>query len=770
MPRHGTPRAALVVGAVAVVGLLALALLASAGLAAATRPVSPEPAPRVAVSGASASFSERAGYAAWEAAETVGAAPAEAPQSVVVVFEPQNRTPIASAGPGPVPVARYARADGLTASAYAAAERYFESKGLTVTHAWPDRLAISLAGDPAALGRAFATRLLAGAYDGRAAVYPSVPPTLPAGLETEVAGVVGLSTGYVEFSYSLTPSGGAVGEANAAPDASTPILPGNARAMYNVSQLYNLTGASVFPRSEAIAVLLWGAGYAPSDVGTFYSDYFPSSLPAPTINAYPIDGAPAPSRSALTSSEPLDVEELTLDLEWSGSMAPGATLDAIYAPGPSVTNLSDAFEKALSLPNVTAISMSFGAPDASDGSLISAWKPLLSEAETRGITVLAATGDTGGDQNASCTGGPTPYYPSSDPSVLAIGGTAVTPSRNGLGMITGYSQSAWSGSGGGYSTVFRAPGWQLVGTAGTAIEAAGGGRGLPDVSGTAQDNFVYYDGKAQEADGTSFATPLWAGIVADVDAQLGHSLGFFTDRLYHLVANQSTDPAHDGLVDVTSGSNCIASAAAGWDPATGWGSPRADTLFEEISGSFVNLSVAESPTTVAPGGTVAVQAQVTNASTGRPIDGIPVVVSLSADTDVGPCTGTFGSVSLLSNTSGWVSASLGVPACYLGSHARALASVSADRLYGHRSADFAVNLLGLLPALEPLGRFPYDLLLYAAILGAAMAAGGWIGRRPPSAPVARGPPPAAAPPPPAVVAPRPPPAAPVPPSPAPPPG
>jgi len=740
-----------VVGTVFLVGLLLAAGWFPANASAA--PVAHFAATPAAASAPAggAAFAARAGFAAWHAADSSSTVPATGSLSVDVVFDPQDHGSLPGVGHGSLPVARFAEARGLSEDAYAAAESYFARAGLTVTHTWPDRLALSLTGPPGALDAAFGTRLEAGMYADRPVVFPATPPSLPASLESEVAGVVGLSSGFDQFSIDLSatravvPLGGPAGDAS---NSTNTITPGMARQMYNLSELYNLSGGPSDASSESIALVLWGAGYDPSDISTFFAQDYPFAT-APALSYYPVDGAPAPSSSAPSSSDPLAVEELTLDIEWAGSAAPGAHLDAVY--GPTSSDLTDALETALSISGITVISMSFGAPESSDGSLGSSWGSLFTEAQERGITVLAATGDTGGDTNSSCAGGPAPEYPASATNVLAVGGTAVTVNRTVLGAITGYSESAWVDSGGGFSRLTPAPGWQTVGSAASAIRTGGGGRGTPDVSATASDNFLYYDGANQAADGTSFATPLWAGLVAELDAHIGHPLGWFTDRLYHIAANLTRGGVDDGLRDITSGHNCIAAAVGGpngtlgWDAATGWGSPRAAIFYEDLAGSFVNLTLDAAPSTVAPGASVAVRVEVVNWSSGQPISNAPVVLRVASGTSVGPCTGTFDAIQVETNGTGWASAQLGVPACFLGAHATVTASVTTVRLYGTSSTHIAVNLLGLLPALEGLGDPPYSYLLYVGIVGAAVAAGGWLGRRRPGLPAPRVPPGAIAP-------------------------
>ncbi len=390
-------------------------------------------------------------------------------------------------------------------------------------------------------------------------------------------------------------------------------------------------------------------------------------------------------------------------------------MDAVYAPNgsapgysPSTADLTDAFEKALSLSNVSVISMSFGVAEAGDQSLRSAWTSLLGEAASRGITVLAASGDLGGASNPSCTGSTSIEYPSSSPNVLAVGGTDVSLTRSVLGEVTGFNETGWNGSGGGYSTQFPAPSWQEVGSAAAPIEANGSHRGVPDVAATAGDNFLYFDGAEMQAAGTSFATPFWAGLVAEMNQQYGKPLGWMLPQIYHVGASQPSGQIGIGLVPISGGGNCIATANGGWSAVTGWGSPRAISLYEDLVGSYVNLSLAVAPSTVAPGGSVSVITQLTNRTTGAPIADTTVRIEAVADTTIGPCTGTFSSAAPETNATGWVQAQLSVPFCYLGSHANVTVIVTTDRLYGTNQTTVAVNLLGLFPPLEAIEQPPWS--------------------------------------------------------------
>lgn len=684
-------------------------------------------------------FAERAGYSDGRSASVVDPTLAGGTVSVLVTFQPRDPSFFVPPAPGTPALStpQVAQRFGLSVPTYAGFVAYFRSEGLTVAHTWPDRLAMTVTGTATAIDRAFGTTEYAGSVGGRPVLFPGSPPVLPPSFEPFVASVIGLSSGFVEFSSpSLGPVTSRIGAVGTAANPSDLVTPAIARAIYGLSSLYNRSGSSVFASSQAIALLLWGPGYAPSDLQTFFQQDYPSGFPAPAIVPEPVDGAPMPSAGAV--NDPCGAsEELTLDVEWSGSMAPGATLYPVYAPegtspscSPTSLSMADALHTAVGLP-VDAISMSFGTAESSDASLAAAWSTYLAEAAQRGITLLAATGDLGGDASAGCSGGPAPNYPATSPEVLAVGGTNVQLIRNLLG-VTGYTESAWNDSGGGFSTQFPAPSWQSV--------TGNPGRGTPDVSATAAFNYVYFNGRSLTAAGTSFATPLWGGLITEMDAINGQPFGFVTPRLYAVGAAVASGSAAPGLVDVTTGSTCIGTAQPGWDPETGWGSPSALALYEDLTATFVNLSLSLSPNAVGPGGSVTISGHLANRTTGAPISGVPVRVSMTASSPLGPCTGTFGSAQPTTDAFGNVSEVFAVPVCYLGSRANVELLVVSNGYYGVAAGSVAVNLLAFVPALSALSEYPWSLFGFAAIMGAAAAAGYVIGRPPRRAsPTPRGP-------------------------------
>lgn len=680
-----------------------------------------------------APWSTRAGFDPVDAAVAAAARPStDANVQVVITFQPTNPSFFDPSGGGaPLTSAQIADSFGPSAASYQALIAYFAAHGVSVVHTWPDRLSLTVEGSSAALGAAFDTTLENGTWGGVPVRFPALAPALPAPFESEIAAVSGLSAGFNRFTVPLSEVAAAL---PGAARTTLSVTPSAVHLLYDLDGLYNYSGAPHFATGVGIALVLWGQGYDPSDIAGFYQSYYPGGFPAVTVAPYPVDGAPAPSAAAL--NDPSNVtSEMTLDIEWSGSAAPGATIDAVYAPdgpasngySPSDANLEDAMNKAVqSIAGVQVISMSFGTPDGSDPSFQAAYEVALSDAANRGITVLAASGDTGGTAKVGCVGGISPEFPAASPYTVAVGGTAPTVGLDAFGQVTGLaSEPAWNRSGGGFSVSYSAPSWQAVGSAAAQINASGH-RGIPDVAGPAQDNVFYYGGQQAAGAGTSFAAPMWAGIVAEMDAIRGVPLGFLTPRLYTVGVDEVGRSSGVGLVDITSGANCLGPATAGWDTSTGWGSPRGLALYEDLSATFANVSLSLSSPTVAPGGSVSATVHVTNASSNGPLAGLAVLFTLDSPGYVGPCGGAIDSISTTTDQNGNASASLGIPGCFLGTSAQITATVSGS-YFGSNTTTVKVNLVGLAGFLAAIQVFPYNLLAFAGIIAVAVLAGWRIG-------------------------------------------
>ncbi len=731
---------------VALAGILLLSGLASAAVPSGgavrsaeaggrTVPASP-PLP----SALAAPWAARSGYVSGWATNVSGIAPLSASITVTVTLWPNqtglfDRSPLAPALSPAAFEAQYSPSPASVASL----ESYFGSEGLTIVQVSTDRLSMTLQGPASEVGSAFGTTIEQGWYGGDAVHFPTSVPRLPAELSGLVSAVSGLSNGFTHFTLPVArlPYAPAAGPRPAQGRTSTLITPASIHTIYDVNSLYNYSGAPHYAIGQGIALVLWGDGFSPTDTSTFFSQYYPSSFPAPQIIGVPVDGAPRPGPGAVNdpSQAPL---ELTLDLEWSGSQAPGASLYAVYAPdgpandqySPSDASLEDALSTAVGEPQVHVVSMSFATADGADPSFQAAFSTTFASATAQGITIVAASGDNGGTSNAkgACTTTPQPQFPAASPYVLAVGGTAPVLAVSLTGNVVGLeSESAWSGSGGGYSVDYPAPSWQLQSGAGPVI-APHGNRGIPDVSGPASYNFLYFNGQSGAGNGTSFAAPTWAGIIAEMDALRGTPFGELNARLYAIGTAEPTGHVAPGLADITTGQNCLGPATVGWDTATGWGSPRGGALYNDLTGSYVAVVIDPSTSTATPGSSFTAQVTVLNATDRAPISGLTVNVSLSSDNGYsGPCGGTLSSGSEVSNATGVTVVSLSVPNCFLGTHATLTASVLERGLFGSNSTSISVNLLGIAGFLAFITQFPYNLIAFAVIMLVATVTGWSIG-------------------------------------------
>ncbi|MFZ0891146.1 MAG: PKD domain-containing protein [Thermoplasmata archaeon] len=477
---------------------------------------------------------------------------------------------------------------GAPASTYASAVRYFESFGLTVTTS-PDQLLLFVNGSSASVGRAFHTSFEVYSEGDREFYDHASPASLPASLET--SGVLGLAN-----NTELRPASLGSGSALAALDplascsASQPLTPCQLQTAYNSTGL--LTGGTTGSGVTIGVVDNYDSAEPQSQLALDLADFDAEfGLPAPPLNfVYPV---PTSTDLNASPSSQWGVEE-ALDLQWSHAMAPGAAIDMTFAPNPSV-GLYEAVDWLVAHQSVDIITMSWGEPDAgvfnaystpcanacnasTDGSY-GILSPVLSAAAAEGISLFAASGDCGA---ADGTSGVATNYPASDPSVTGVGGTDLTVSASG-----GYaSETAWSGnatgaispgctnqggSGGGYAP-FPKPWWQ----AGEGVSASIPYRGVPDVSADAANPVVvYYRGDAISVGGTSLSSPVWAGFTALADQLGGTSLGSLNPQMYALLRS----PAYREVFhDITSGNNGAYSAAPGWDPITGIGSPNVGRL------------------------------------------------------------------------------------------------------------------------------------------------------------------------------------------------
>ena len=273
--------------------------------------------------------------------------------------------------------------------------------------------------------------------------------------------------------------------------------------------------------------------------------------------------------------------ETVLDLEILHEVAPQAKL-VVYLSAADFGHGDRAFDQMVTDHLGSIISESLGACEAdTSGGHRNTYAGIQDRAVAEGMSHFVASGDSGaytcGEDQP-----PAASFPSTLPTVTAVGGTTVFESQQG----TYFKEMAWggpldeSGSGGGASQFYAVPDYQK-----SVLNSLGHGlRQVPDVAADADPSTGYhivFGGQDAQVGGTSAATPLWAGTIALINQDLLkkglREVGFANPALYWMGQNSSTLPAKP-FHDVTTGNNLAYDAGTGWDFATGWGSMDAAAL------------------------------------------------------------------------------------------------------------------------------------------------------------------------------------------------
>lgn len=336
-----------------------------------------------------------------------------------------------------------------------------------------------------------------------------------------------------------------------------------------VAQVYRLSGlssGSTAGSGQTIAIVdAYHDSNALSDLNTWNSQYgYPtlstcSSLTqtGPCFEQADPEGTPPPNSGwALEES---------LDIEWAHAEAPQAKIVLVEAASNSDSNLFGAVDYANSL-GATEVSMSWGGGESSGETADDGYMA------NPGTFYTASAGDSGHQAE----------YPAASPNVIAVGGTTLN-GCSGTSCAGFSNETAWSGSGGGISSIETIPSFQSsysgpVFGASSIGALTGNMRGIPDVSFDANPNtgVSVYDSTRYQGQlgwftlgGTSVGAPNWAGVLA-----AGRSAG--------ATALEGDSAIFGGgyntnLRDITSGTNgscgTDCSAGTGYDVVTGLGSP-----------------------------------------------------------------------------------------------------------------------------------------------------------------------------------------------------
>ena len=437
------------------------------------------------------------------------------------------------------------------------------------------------------------------------------PVHLPAELVEVVRAIIGLDDRRL---------GGPTGTGTNDPAGANSMLP------TAVAQRYNFPNTPAAGQTIGLfAAADEGSAFLPADVSLFISNLPPGYNTPPNVTpiGLTVGLVTYTNNTALITggSPPGAAQETTQDIQTSAAIGQGANIN-VYLTANSEPGWEAFLYRAMNPkpgenpPTVLSASWVLYLQDDSSvignpsvgGSFSNLISGYLQSAAMMGITALIAIGDWGAANqidDGHCHVG----YPNSDPWFTACGGTILgtllewTWSDANTG--TQFDLGIYDATGGGVSATFPVPPYQV--SAGVLPISKNDGlsrRGVPDVAGMVAMAGLVIDGGGYSFTGTSCVAPLYAGLIAVINAFLGHSVGFLNPTLY----------AYGPLIchDITFGNNDYGppipplppgtpdgpfyTAGVGWDPCTGWGSINGRRLLAALAPApIIETAIAGGP-------------------------------------------------------------------------------------------------------------------------------------------------------------------------------
>jgi kumamolisin len=457
---------------------------------------------------------------------------------------------------------------GVSRNALRGAIRALSHDGVQITAEYPQRTALDARAPASVVDRLFGVRLMdyLGPH-GRRFHAPLGTPSVPGPLSPAVSSVAGLDGRYAPVSDDVPVSG---------------LNPTDASTAYDIAALRR---QGIDGHGVKVAVIAFGT-FRPSNLEGFDRQF---GLPVQG----PVDAALRPPLGGATDSSSDVQEEVELDLDIAHEIAPGAQLldyNAPFVDGSGAQTLGAVIDRIVADGQAEIVSDSYGVCELpSNQADFQRGEQAIEAAEAHGVTIFKSAGDAGAYQCQRTNAADhrlSVEWPASSPGVVAVGGTSLSLAQDGSYA----AETAWQdtlsqqGGGGGVSAIYQRPPWQRA--LGVVNRYSDGRRQIPDVSANADIASgweVFQGGQLTQLGGTSASTPFWAGTMALIE-QYAHQhgirrLGFVDPLLYALASSpQRYAPFHD----VTVGNNRFYPATAGWDFATGLGSPDVYNLARDV--------------------------------------------------------------------------------------------------------------------------------------------------------------------------------------------
>jgi len=342
-----------------------------------------------------------------------------------------------------------------------------------------------------------------------------------------------------------------------------------------IAKLYDFPRTAGMGAGQCIAIIELGGGFRAQDNVLAFNAM---GLAPPTVVPVSVSGG-----INQPGVDPNADGEVALDIQVVGGAAPGAKIAVYFAPN-TTQGFVDAITRAANDQNnrPSVISISWGSAESRwTAQARRAMDSACADAVRLGVTVLAASGDDLATDGID-DGRAHVDFPASSPFVVGCGGTRVDVTQSKIvGEMTW--NTGGSGTGGGISDFFALPAYQSAANIPRSVNGQHIGRGVPDVAGDGDPNSGYQivvNSVGGTIGGTSAVAPLWAGLIALINEERGHPVGFVHPLLY---GNPKA------FKDITQGNNKNGNgigyvAGSGWDACTGLGAPVGSKILQLFKG------------------------------------------------------------------------------------------------------------------------------------------------------------------------------------------
>ena len=517
---------------------------------------------------------------------------------------------------------QYADRFGVSTSDMAQIVSWLQSQGFTVNPLSRSRTFITFSGNAGQVNAAFGTTIHHYKVNGVMHYANSTDPTIPSALSPMVSGFRGL--------HDFRPKARI---AKASPKWTHPpdglstyaLAPDDFATIYDITPMYS---AGINGSGVKIAIM-GQTQISASDITSFWNMF---GIKSTTLVQKLVTGSPNPGVSQG------DNDESALDIEWSGAVARGATIEFVYSD-----NVWDSATYAVDQNVAPVLSISYGNCEMFDLVDLPSNQQLVQQANAEGMTWFAAAGDSGAtdcDYGVNVAeGGLAVDSPGSIPEVTSMGGTSLSGGASywSTGNSSTYSSAkgyipevAWNdtavaiedgygilGTGGGASVFFPQPTWQTSG--GVPND---GWRHVPDLAFNASVYTVPYyvyclacqdtDNGIEYVGGTSAATPTMAGVAAMVNQYLNtNGLGNINPTIYKLfvaapsafhnnITGNNIEPCAYASPGCSNGQEGFTANGSGYSSVVGFGSVDVTKLIQswssgQPSGSVVTASLDQNP-------------------------------------------------------------------------------------------------------------------------------------------------------------------------------